>query len=347
MTQVLAIDVQVGRTGNLTPVARLKPVNVGGVTVTNATLHNEDEARRKDVRVGDFVMVRRAGDVIPEVVSVVVAQRTGTEVPYCAPTACPVCGSAVHKDEDKAIHRCTGGLACDAQRLFALTHFASRLAMNIDGLGEGIVEKLLQATLVQRPSCLYGLEGAAIAGLEGMGQVSADKLLRAIQASTAPVLHRFIYALGIPTVGEATAKALAQRFKCVQALRDASFEQLLEVADVGPTTAGSIRAFFENPDNALELDKLLGYITVQPMQAAQQNALFEGKTFVITGTLSKPRDEFKALIEAAGGKVSGSVSKKTHYVLAGAEAGSKLAKATELGVLVLDEPAFEAMLAAV
>lgn len=345
-TKLVAIDLQVGRTGALTPVARLEPVTVGGVTVSNVTLHNEDEVARKDVRVGDFVVVRRAGDVIPEIVRTLGQPGERPDL-FRMPATCPVCGSATHREADKAVMRCTGGLKCQAQRLFAITHFASRLAIDIEGLGEGSVTKLLDSGLIQRPSDLYQLAESDVARLEGFGAVSAKKLLAAIQARTDVALNRFIYSLGIPSVGESTAKALAQRFGNLQRVSEASEAELLAVADLGPVTAENIRAFFGNAENALEAQRLSQ--RVKPAEAVaggsqgSQGTLI-GRTFVITGTLSKARQEFEVLIEAAGGKVSGSVSKKTSFLLAGADAGSKLAKAQELGVAVLDEAAFTALL---
>ncbi|VTU41913.1 MULTISPECIES: NAD-dependent DNA ligase LigA [unclassified Variovorax] len=344
-TKCIGIDVQVGRTGKLTPVAKLAPVYVGGVTVTSATLHNEDEARRKDVRVGDTVVVRRAGDVIPEIVRPVLELRAGTEASYTAPATCPVCGSAVHKEEDSADHRCTGGLNCPAQRLFAITHFASRLALDIRGMAEGTVEKMLQARLLERPSGLFHLRVEDIQTLPGMGLTSATNLVDAVIEVKQPELNRFIYALGIPGVGEATAKDLAKRFKSFAAFRNADLDALLQVSDVGETTASNVLAFFANPDNAAEVDRLLFFVGPKDVESGVANPAIVDKTFVITGTLSKPRETFKALIEGAGGKVAGSVSKKTHYLLAGEEAGTKLAKAQELNVSVLDEAAFEALLA--
>lgn len=343
-TTLDGIDIQVGRTGKLTPVARLRPVFVGGVTVSNATLHNLDEVRRKDLRVGDFVVVQRAGDVIPEVVRALTERRTSALAEFEMPSQCPVCGSPVRKDEDKANHFCTGGLTCQAQRLFALTHFASRLAMDIDGLGEGVVQKLLTAGLARRPSDLYRLDYEQVARLEGFGEVSAAKLEKAVAASKGIALHRLIYALGIPSVGETTAKEFAKHFGSLPALMAATPDQLLTIRDVGPATAQSVAQFFEADQNRTELLELIEAIApTAPQQLTDQG--LAGKTFVITGTLSAPREDFKARIEAAGGKVSGSVSKKTSFVLAGAEAGSKLDKATELGVPVLSEGDFEAMLA--
>lgn len=345
VTQVLAIDVQVGRTGAITPVARLKPVFVGGVTVTNCTLHNEAEVHRKDICIGDFVIVRRAGDVIPEIVGSLKDRRTGVEYEYYAPTTCPSCGSMVHREEDKSVHRCTGGLKCPAQRLFAITHFASRLALNIDGMGEGTVVKLLDAHLLERPSGIFLLTLEALEVLPGMGKISGANLIAAVKGRPAPELNRFIYALGIPAVGEATAKDLAKRFKSFAAFRSAGRELLLAVPDVGPTTADNILAFFANEANAQEVDRLLSFVPPREISATNANAAIVDKTFVITGTLSKPREFYKDIIETAGGKVAGSVSKKTHYLLAGAEAGSKLDKANELRVLVLTEDDFSVLVA--
>lgn len=343
-TTLLDIDLQVGRTGAVTPVARLQPVFVGGVTVANATLHNADEIARLGVLIGDRVVVRRAGDVIPEIVRVVTESRTGSERAFVMPTACPVCGSAVHQEEDKAVHRCTGGLNCEAQRLFAITHFASRLALDIEGLGEGIVQKLLDADLVHRPSDLFSLKAEVLAELEGMGKVSAKKLISRLAECRAPELNRFIYSLGIPNVGETTAKDLAKFFKTWSAFSQATQGQLLQVANLGPITADNVVSFFANAENAQEAQKLATQVQPKEVQVSDSAQIFAGLTFVITGTLSLPREVFKERIEAAGGKVSGSVSKKTSYLLAGAEAGSKLTKAEELGVAVLSEEAFEALM---
>jgi len=343
-TTLLDIDLQVGRTGAVTPVARLQPVFVGGVTVANATLHNADEIARLGVLIGDRVVVRRAGDVIPEIVRVVTESRTGSERAFVMPTACPVCGSAVHQEEDKAVHRCTGGLNCEAQRLFAITHFASRLALDIEGLGEGIVQKLLDADLVHRPSDLFSLEAEVVAKLEGMGKVSAKKLISRLAECRAPELNRFIYSLGIPNVGETTAKDLAKFFKTWSAFSQATQGQLMQVANLGPITADNVVSFFANAENAQEAQKLATQVQPKEVQVSDSAQIFAGLTFVITGTLSLPREVFKERIEAAGGKVSGSVSKKTSYLLAGAEAGSKLTKAEELGVAVLSEEAFEALM---
>lgn len=344
VTTLLGIDIQVGRTGQLTPVARLAPVFVGGVTVTNATLHNEGEIHRKDLRVGDQVVVQRAGDVIPEVVESLKDRRTQELPVFSMPDCCPACGAPAHKELDKAKHYCTAGLSCSAQRLFALTHFASRLAMDIEGLAEGVVQKLLNAGLVQRPSDLYQLDEDAVAAIEGLGAISARNLLKAIEASKGIALNRFIYALGIPGVGESTAKDFAKHLGGLDALMTADESRLMAIPDVGPTTADNVRQFFGNEQNALEARRLQEFVAPKAPEVNGAQ-VFAGKTFVITGTLSVPRETFKERIEAAGGKVSGSVSKKTSYVLAGSEAGTKLDKAKELSVPILSEDEFEALMA--
>jgi len=358
-TTVLAIDVQVGRTGAITPVARLQPVFVGGVTVTNATLHNEDEVRRKDVRVGDTVIVRRAGDVIPEVVAVVPEKRLlqpGKDLfdageplhpPFELPAACPECGSAVEKPADEAIARCTGGLYCPAQRKQALWHFAARRAMDIEGLGDKLVEQLVDADLVHSPADLYHLDLPTLAGLERMGEKSAANLLAAIEQSKNTTLARFIYALGIRNVGEATARDLARHFGNLEALLAADEAALQQVPDVGPVVAASLCHFFAEPHNRAVIAGLCAAGVHWPKNEAPAAGPrpLAGKTLVLTGTLpTLKRDEAKALIEAAGGKVAGSVSKKTDYVVAGEEAGSKLEKAQELGVTVIDEAGLQALL---
>lgn len=378
LTTVEAIDIQVGRTGALTPVARLAPVFVGGVTVTNATLHNEDEVRRKDVRVGDTVIVRRAGDVIPEVVSVVLEKRAMRDVPgadlftpaqepvspeFVMPKVCPVCKSRTVKGEDEAVTRCTGGLFCGAQRKQALWHFASRKALDIDGLGDKIVDQLVDVDLVKTPADLYALTLEQLAGLERMGEKSAQNLLAGIAASKSTTLPRFIYALGIRNVGEATARDLAKYFGSLdvlmQLLPDEENERrqniarrldlLVQVPDVGPIVAQSIVDFFAEAHNrdvvAALMASGLNWPVIEVNAAAE--GPFTGKTFVLTGTLpTLSRDEAKAMIEAAGGKVAGSVSKKTSVVVAGAEAGSKLAKAEELGVVIWSEDDLRAALEA-
>jgi len=339
-TEVLAIDVQVGRTGAITPVARLKPVFVGGVTVTNATLHNEDEVRRKDVRIGDTVVVRRAGDVIPEVVRVVASRRPPDAREFVMPVACPECGSAVARLPDEAIARCSGGLVCPAQVKQSLLHFASRRALDIEGLGEKLVDQLVDAGLVRTPADLYRLGVAALAALERMADKSAANVVAAIEASKATTLPRFVYGLGIRQVGEATAKDLARHFGSLDALMDADEAALLAVRDVGPVVAQSIARFFAEPHNREGVQQLraAGVHWTEGAPAAAEAGLLAGRTLVLTGTLpTLSREEAKARIEAAGGKVAGSVSKKTDHVIAGADAGTKLAKAQELGVPVLDE----------
>ncbi|MCC7549332.1 MAG: NAD-dependent DNA ligase LigA [Burkholderiales bacterium] len=341
VTEVLDIGVQVGRTGALTPVARLRPVFVGGVTVTNATLHNEDEVRRKDVRVGDTVVVRRAGDVIPEVVRILPEERPAHAREFRMPTHCPVCGSAVRRGEDEAVARCTAGLFCPAQRKQALLHFASRRAMDIEGLGEKLVDQLVQSGRVRSPTDIYRLEAADLAGMDRMGEKSAANLAAAIAASRAPSLARFVYALGIRNVGESTARDLARSFGDIGTLLQADAQRLLQVPDVGPVVARSIAEFFGEPHNRQVVKELLGLGVAPRMEVVAAGATsspLQGRTFVLTGTLSSmSRDEAKARIEAAGGKVSGSVSKKTDYVVAGADPGSKYDKAVSLSLRILDE----------
>jgi DNA ligase (NAD+) len=392
LTTVLAIDVQVGRTGKLTPVAKLAPVFVGGVTVTNATLHNEDEARRKDVRVGDTVIVRRAGDVIPEVVAVVLEKRPplrlrpskrprikrekrSTKPPesvvkrqkrkssekkkknsllekgakkFTMPSKCPVCGSAAVREEGEADYRCTGGLFCAAQRKEAILHYAHRRAVEVEGLGDKLVEQLVDLNVIRTLPDLYKLGLTALASLERMADKSASKLLDALEKSKKTTLTRFLFGLGIRHAGEGTAKGLARHFGKLDAIMEATQEQLLAVPDIGPIVAKSVRTFFDQPHNREVVEQLRACgVTWEEGEPAAVAApkLLSGKTFVITGTLpSLSRDEAKELLEAAGAKVSGSVSKKTDYVVAGEEAGSKLAKAQELGVAVIDEAALLALL---
>ncbi len=347
LTTVLDIDVQVGRTGKLTPVAKLAPVFVGGVTVTNATLHNEDEARRKDVRVGDTVIVRRAGDVIPEVVSVLPDKRQDGAAPFTMPTHCPICGSLAVREEGEANHRCTGGLFCGAQRKQAILHYAQRRAVDIEGLGEKLVDQLVDAQVIKVLPDLYRLGLTSLAALDRMAEKSAQNVLDALEKAKATTLPRFLFGLGIRHVGEATAKDLARHFGKLDAIMDASVEQLLEVSDVGPVVAQSIRTFFEQPHNREVVEQLraCGVHWPEGEPAAQTPRPLAGKTFVLTGTLpTLGREDAKALLEAAGAKVAGSVSKKTDYVVAGAEAGSKLDKARELGVAVLDEAGLKELL---
>ncbi len=374
LTVVRAIDIQVGRTGKLTPVAKLEPVFVGGVTVTNATLHNEDEVRRKDVRIGDTVIVRRAGDVIPEVVGVVLERRPADAgAPFDLHAQlngqCPVCGSAIAREEDAADWHCTGGLYCPAQRKNAILHFAGRRAMDIEGLGERLVDQLVDGGLVHDVADLYGLRTGQLEVLERMGEKSACNLIAAISRSRDTTLARFLFALGIPDVGEATAAALAAYFGTLEALQQAAMEYaaaltvagddtaaararrlkeqaLQQVTDVGPEVAARVAAFFTEPHNLTVIQRLRAAGVKWPETVMERGAQpLAGQTFVLTGTLqSMSRDQAKERLLALGAKVAGSVSKKTDYVVAGAEAGSKLTKAQELGVPVLDEATLVEML---
>lgn len=339
MTQVVGIDVQVGRTGKLTPVARLKPVFVGGVTISNATLHNEDIIAELGLMIGDHVIVRRAGDVIPEVVSVKKELREGNETPFVMPSVCPICGSETFRDEEEKDTRCTGGLFCPAQRKESLVHFASRLALNIDRMGDKVIDQLLDAELIATPADIYTLSDNKLMALERFGEKSAQKLIVAIEKSKETTFARFIYALGIRHVGESTARDLAAHFRTLDALMAAGTEELLQVADVGEVIAASIIHFFEEEHNRDVIAQLMNVGIHWEMPAEQvTNDLVSGKTFVLTGTLpTMGREEAKALLLAQGAKVAGSVSKKTSYVVAGAEAGSKLEKAQSLGVSVIDE----------
>lgn len=346
-TVMEGIDVQVGRTGKLTPVARLAPVSVGGVTVTNATLHNLFEIRKKGVRVGDTVVVRRAGDVIPEVVRRVPGARAAYVPNFRMPAACPICGSEVVREKGEANHRCTGGLFCAAQRKEALLHFAARRAMDIEGLGDKLVDQLVDGNVVRSLPDLYRLRLDDLASLDRMAEKSAQNVLDALEKSKSTTLNRFLFGLGIRHVGEATAKDLARHFGTLDAIMAASVEQLLEVRDVGPVVAESIHTFFAQPHNREVVQQLraCGVHWEEGAPAEKAPQILAGKTVVLTGTLpTMGRDEAKELLEAAGAKVSGSVSKKTSYVVAGAEAGSKLTKAQELGVPVLDEAGMLALL---
>lgn len=347
LTTVLAIEVQVGRTGKLTPVAKLAPVFVGGVTVTNATLHNEDEARRKDVRVGDTVIVRRAGDVIPEVVSVLLEKRQNDAPIFTMPHVCPVCDSVAVREEGEADYRCTGGLFCSAQRKQAILHFAQKRAVEVDGLGEKLVDQMVEAGIVRTLPDLYRLGLTALSELDRMAEKSAQNILVALQNSKQTTLPRFLYGLGIRHVGEATAKALVKHFGKLDAIMDATLEQLTQVADVGPIVALSLRTFFDQAHNREVVEQLracgVNWTEGEPSPAAL--LALTGKTFVITGTLpTLGRDNLKDMLEAAGAKVAGSVSKKTHYLVAGSDAGSKLDKARELEIAILDEAGVLAML---
>lgn len=345
-TIVRDVEFQVGRTGALTPVARLEPVFVGGVTVANATLHNMDEVQRKDVRIGDTVVIRRAGDVIPEVVKVVLERRPKGARVVELPKKCPICSSAVEREEGEAVARCTGGLFCPAQRKESLRHFAGRRAMDIDGLGAKIIDQLVETEppLVRSPADLYKLTVEQLTELERLGEKSANNLLDAIEHSKKTTLARFLYALGIRDVGEATAAALANYFASIEALQEADEAAIQEVPDVGPVVAAHVHTFFQQPHNREVIQELrdrgVHWPAIKRRAAAAEGPL-AGKTFVLTGTLdSMSRDQAGDRITALGGKVTGSVSKKTNYVVAGAEAGSKLQKAQELGVEILDEAAF-------
>ncbi len=348
MTQVTAVDFQVGRTGAVTPVARLQPVFVGGVTVSNATLHNMDEVARLGLRIGDWVIIRRAGDVIPQVVRVIEAKRPAQTSPVTVPNECPVCGSQVERLDGEAVSRCSGGLSCGAQRKEAIKHYASRKAQDIDGLGDRLVELLVDNGQIKALADLYRLEHARVAGLERMGDKSAENLLRAIEASKATTLARFIYSLGIREVGEATARSLARYFGRLEALMEADEEALMSVPDVGPIVARHLFTFFRQPHNAETVDALRDcgvHWDDIDLSAAPPQPL-AGKTVVLTGTLEQlSRQDAKAQLEALGAKVSGSVSKKTDLVIAGPGAGSKLTKAQALGLTVLDESGLIALLA--
>jgi DNA ligase (NAD+) len=346
MTQVESIEFQVGRTGAITPVARLKPVFVGGVTVSNATLHNMDEVMRKDVCPGDTVIVRRAGDVIPEVVNVVLERRPPGVLSVALPTACPVCGSDITKPEGEAVARCSGGLYCPAQRKEALKHFASRKAMDIEGLGDKLVDQLVAQGLVDTPADLFDLTLEQVSALERMAEKSAQNLLTALEKSKSTTLERFLFALGIREVGEATAQSLANQFANLEAIEEADEECLQETPDVGPIVAAQIYSFFRQPHNREVIEQLLATGIHWPALAVKLagDQPLSGKTVVITGTLSRPREEIKQMLRDLGAKVTGSVSKKTDYLLAGDAAGSKLAKAEKLGVAILDETALQILL---
>jgi DNA ligase (NAD+) len=347
MTLLEGVDFQVGRTGAVTPVARLKPVFVGGVTVSNATLHNADEIARLGVKVGDTVIIRRAGDVIPQVVAVVPEKRPEDATEIRFPEQCPVCGSQVERLEGEAVARCTGGLFCEAQRKEAIKHFASRKALDIDGMGDKIVEQLIDKELVESPADLFSLTASALTMLERMGLKSATNLVQAIEAAKQTTLAKFLYALGIREVGESTAANLARHFKELDALKQASVEQLIEVEDVGAIVAQHVAHFFAQPHNLEVIDKLLAAgVTWPAIEAPSEDEQpLKGQTWVLTGTLSQmSRTDAKAQLEALGAKVSGSVSKKTDCVVAGEAAGSKLTKANELGVKVLDEAGLLALL---
>jgi DNA ligase (NAD+) len=341
-TKVIAIEVQVGRTGALTPVARLEPVFVGGVTVTNATLHNADEVHRRDIRAGDTVVVRRAGDVIPEVVKSLPELRPADAPIFQMPSHCPVCGAEVELEPGEAIARCSGGLFCPAQHKESIKHFASRRAMDIDGLGDKLVDQILENKLIETVADLYRLTVEQLAALERMGRKSAENLINALERSKHTTLPRFLYALGIREVGEVTAHTLANHFRTLDHIMAADEEELQKVPDIGPSVAHHIYTFFRQPHNVGVVRALLDAgVHWDEIAEVKTGQPLEGRTFVITGTLSSmSREEAKARLQALGGKVTGSVSKNTSYVIAGADPGSKLTKAQELGVEVLDEVAF-------
>lgn len=342
LTQIEAVEFQVGRTGTLTPVARLKPVLVGGVTVSNATLHNMDEIQRKDVHIGDTVIVRRAGDVIPEVVSVVLAQRPPHAKKIKLPSHCPVCGTEVIRLADEAAARCSGGLYCSAQVKEAIKHFASRKALDINGLGDKLVDQLVELKLISKVSDLYALTVAELTQLERMGAKSAENLYAALQKSKTTTLPRFLYALGIREVGEATALALAQHFQSLEKIMAAEEEVLQQVADVGPVVASHVATFFQQAHNVEIVNKLIHHGIHWPaIKSSSTTQSLSGKTFVLTGTLNQmTRDQAKARLQQLGAKVSGSVSQKTSYVVAGSDPGSKLTDAKKLGVAILNEEEF-------
>ena len=339
-TELLGIDVQVGRTGSITPVARLRPVQVAGVTVMNATLHNEDELRRKDIHIGDHVVVRRAGDVVPEVVRVISEKRPQDAKKFEMPNICPSCNSILVKDKDEAVLRCVNGISCPAQKKQGLMHFVSRKAMNIDGLGEKIIDQLMDSNLLNQTSDFYRLKKEQLLSLERFAEKSADNLIKSIENSKNTSMARFIYALGIRNVGEATANDLANHFGNLNKIKQASLDQLIEVRDIGPTVAESIFKYFNSTESVNEIEQLvsLGIHWQDIKLDLNKNRELEGQVFVLTGTLpTLKRDEAKALIMNAGGKVSGSVSKNTDYVVAGDEAGSKLEAAKKLNITIIDE----------
>jgi len=340
MTKLLAIDIQVGRTGALTPVARLEPVFVGGVTVSNATLHNQDEIDRLDVRVGDTVIVRRAGDVIPQIVSIVKSKRTGKPRRFHLPDTCPVCGSETARFEDEAVTFCTGGLYCEAQRKEAIKHFASRRAMNVDGLGDKLVEQLVDEGLIHTIADLYHLDVDSLIKLDRMAEKSAKNLVTSLEKSKKTTLARFVFSLGIHSIGETTAQILANHFLLLENIMSANEEQLLAVADVGPIVAENLITFFKQPHNIEVVEQLINVGINWPKikQKTKNEQPLVGKVFVVTGTLeTMGRNDAKAALQELGAKVSGSVSKKTDYVVVGENPGSKASKAEELGITILDE----------
>ena len=347
MTKLLAIDIQVGRTGALTPVARLQPVFVGGVTVSNATLHNQDEIDRLDVRVGDTVIVRRAGDVIPQIVSVIKSKRTGKPRRFYLPDICPVCGSETARFEDEAVTFCTGGLFCEAQRKEAIKHFASRRAMNVDGLGDKLVEQLVDEGLIHTIADLYQLNVENLVKLERMAEKSAKNLVASLEKSKKTTLARFVFSLGIHSIGETTAQTLANHFTTLENIMGADEERLLAVADVGPIVAENLMTFFNQKHNREVVEQLIaaGINWPKIKKKSAGDSPLAGKTFVVTGTLeTMGRNDAKAALQELGAKVSGSVSKKTDYVVVGENPGSKATKAADLGITILDEKAFTKLL---
>lgn len=340
ITQLLDIEIQVGRTGALTPVARLSPVSVAGVTVTNATLHNIDEIKRKDVKIGDWVYVRRAGDVIPEIVAVIKERRANVSE-FVMPEVCPVCGSDVARQEGEAVYRCTGGLSCSAQNIQAIIHFASRKAMNIDGLGDKLIMQLTESGLISTVADLYSLSQEQLAGLERMGSKSAENLVAALDKSKKSTLERFIYAMGIREVGEATARTLAIRYKSLELIEQATPDELETISDIGPVVALNIYSFFQQKHNLEIIQRLLLAGIHWEDNEEEINLVFSGMSFVLTGSLQvMTRDEAKQRLISLGGKVTGSVSKKTNYVVYGENAGSKYEKAIELGITTMNEESF-------
>ncbi len=354
ITRLIAIDIQVGRTGALTPVARLEPVTVGGVVVSNATLHNEDEITRKGVRIGDWVKIQRAGDVIPQIVEALSEKRDGTEKEFIYPDICPACGSAAIREGDDVVRRCTGGLICPAQAVERLKHFVSRLAFDIEGLGTKIIEQFWEEGIIRTPADIFKLAeinqtlNPPLQDREGWGELSVQNLFKAIENRRTIALNRFIYALGIRQVGEATAKRLASTYGAWEAVKQATYEELIEIEDIGPAVADDFIAFFAEPHNQEVLSDLEAVLTIEPFEAPDVgDSPVAGKTVVFTGTLTQmTRAEAKARAESLGAKVSGSVSKKTDYLIAGADSGSKLKKAQEAGVTVLTEDAWLALIGA-
>ena len=344
ITQLLDIEIQVGRTGALTPVARLSPVNVAGVTVTNATLHNIDEIKRKDIKIGDWVYVRRAGDVIPEIVAVIKEKRANVS-DFNMPNVCPVCGSDVVRQEGEAVYRCIGGLSCSAQNIQAIIHFASRKAMNIDGLGDKLIIQLTESGLISTVADLYSLSKEQLVTLERMGEKSAENLMAALEKSKKTTLERFIYAMGIREVGEATARTLAMRYKSLELIEQATTGELETISDVGPVVAFNIYSFFQQKHNLEIIQRLLLAGIYWENNEDEINLIFSGMSFVLTGSLQvMTRDEAKQKLISLGAKVTGSVSKKTNYVVYGENAGSKYEKAIELGITTLNEESFIKML---